>query len=83
MSNSVTPWTVARQVLVSVGFSRREYWSGLTFPPPGDLPHPGIEPRPPVLQAGSLPSEAPPNTMDRTKFHCSLKFSLHFHSIEF
>ena len=39
-----TPWTVARQALLSMGFSRQEYWSGLPFPSPGDLPDPGIEP---------------------------------------
>ena len=39
-----TPWTVAYQAPPSMGFSRQEYWSGLPFPPPGDLPHPGIEP---------------------------------------
>ena len=39
-----TPWTVARQALLSLGFSRQEYWSGLAGPPPGDLSHPGIEP---------------------------------------
>ena len=55
----VTPWTVACKDL-SMGFSRREYWSGLPFPPPGDLPHPGIKPESPVsptLQADSLPTE--------------------------
>ena len=40
-------------------FSRPEYWSGLPFPPPGDLPNPGIEPRSPALQANSLPAESP------------------------
>ena len=40
----VTPWTVAYQVPPSVGFSRKEYWIGLPFPSPGDLPHPGVEP---------------------------------------
>ena len=45
MSNSfVTPWTVAHQAPLSVGFSRQEYWSGLPCPPPGDLPYPGIKP---------------------------------------
>ena len=39
-----TPWTVAHQAPPSLGFSRQEYWSGLPFPSPGDLPHPGIEP---------------------------------------
>ena len=42
--NSVTPWTVAHQASLSMGFSRQEYWSGLPCPPPGDLPDPGIEP---------------------------------------
>ena len=45
-----TPWTVARQAPPSMGFSRQEYWSGLPFPSPGDLPDPGIEPRSPALQ---------------------------------
>ena len=44
VSSSVTLWTVARQAPLSRGFSRQEYWSGLPFPPPGDLPNPGIEP---------------------------------------
>ena len=52
-----TPWTVACQAPLSVGFSREEYWSGLPFLSPGDLPDPGIEPRSPTLQADSLPSE--------------------------
>ena len=48
-SNSfVTPWTVAHQALLSVGFPRQEYWSGLPFPPPRDLPYLGIEPISPV-----------------------------------
>ena len=49
----VTPWTVGRQAPLSMGFSRQEYWSGLPFPPPGDLPSPGIERRSPALQADS------------------------------
>ena len=53
------PWTVAHQALPSMGFSRQEYWSGLPFPSPGDLPNPGIEPRSPTLQADMLTS-APP-----------------------
>ena len=52
----VTPWTVCSLPGSSVmGFSRQEYWSGLPFPSPGDLPDPGIEPRSPVLEADSLP----------------------------
>ena len=52
----VTPRTVARQTPLPIGFSRKEYWSGLPFPFPGDLPDPGIEPRSPspALQVNSL-----------------------------
>ena len=55
----VTPWTVAYQAPLSMGFSRQECWSGLPFPSPGDLPDPGIEPRSPTLQVDALPSEPP------------------------
>ena len=52
MSDSyVTPWAVAHQVPLSLGFPRQEYWSGLQFPFPGDLPDPETEPQAPVLQA--------------------------------
>ena len=57
----VTPQTVAHQAPLSLGFSRKKYWSGLPFPSPGDLPNPGIESRSPTLQADSLPSEPPGN----------------------
>ena len=57
-----TPWTVAHQAPPSTGFSRQEYWSGLPFPSPGDLPDPGIEPRSPTLQADALTSEPPGKT---------------------
>ena len=53
------PWTVAHQAPPSMEFSRQEYWSGLPFPSPGDLPDPGIKPRSPTLQAEALTS-APP-----------------------
>ena len=56
---SLTPWTVAHQAPLSMGFSRQEYWSGLPFPSPGDLPKPGIKPRSPALQADALTSEPP------------------------
>ena len=46
----VTPWTVAPQAPPSVGFPRQEYWSGVPFPSPGDLPNPGIEPGSPAFQ---------------------------------
>ena len=52
-----TPWTVAYQTPPSMGFSRQQYWSGLPFPSPGDLPNPGMEPGSPALQADALPSE--------------------------
>ena len=54
-----TPWTIACQAPLSMGFSRQEYCSGLPCPPPGDLPNPGIKLRSPALQAGCLPSEPP------------------------
>ena len=50
----VTPWTVAGQAPLSVGFSRQEYWSGLPFPSSGDLPNPWIEPWSPARQADAL-----------------------------
>ena len=49
----LTLWTVARQAPLSMGFSRQEYWNGLPFFSPGDLPNPGIEPRSPASQADS------------------------------
>ena len=54
------PWTTACQAPLSMGFSRQEHWSGLPYPPPVDLPNPGIEPTTPVspaLQVDSLPAE--------------------------
>ena len=53
----VTPWTVARQAPLSMEFSRQEYWSGLPFASPGDLPNSGIEPGSRALQADALSSE--------------------------
>ena len=52
-----TQWSVAYQAPQSMGFSRQEYWSGVPFPSPGDLPDPGIEPGAPALQIDTLPSE--------------------------
>ena len=52
-----TPWTVARQAPLSMGFSRQEYWSAFPCPLPGDLPDLGIKPRSPTLQADSSPPE--------------------------
>ena len=53
---AVILWTVACKASPSVGFSRQEYWSGLPFPSPGDLPDPGIEPGAPALEADALTS---------------------------
>ena len=54
-----TPWNVAYQAPLSMGFSRQEYWNGLPFPTPGDLPNPGIELWSPAFQADTLTSEPP------------------------
>ena len=48
-----TPWTVTHQAPLAMGFPRQEYWGGLPFPPPGDLPNPGIEPTSPALAGSS------------------------------
>ena len=52
-----TPWTVAHQAPLSMGFSRQEYWSGLPFPSPRDLPNPEIKPRSPAFQTDASTSE--------------------------
>ena len=57
----VIPWTIAHQDPLSLEFSWQKYWSGLPFPSPGDLLHPGIKPRSPMLWADALPSEPPGN----------------------
>ena len=59
VSDSATPWTVAYQAPQFMEFSRLEYWSGLPFPSPWELPDPGMEPRSPALRADTLPSEPP------------------------
>ena len=60
-----TPWTLAYQVSPSMELFRQEYWNGLPFPSPQDLPNPGMEPRSPALQADALPPEPPGK-------HCSV-----------
>ena len=62
-----TPWSIAHQAPLSMGYSRQEYWSGLPFPSPGDLPNPGTEPSSPVLQADALTSELPWNILRGVK----------------
>ena len=73
MSDSVTPWTVASQVPLSMGFPRQEYWSGLPFSIPGDLPDPGIEaasPVSPALATGFFTTAPPgmPTHMFKAKY---------------
>ena len=55
----MTPWTVACLAPLSMGFPRQEYWSGLPFPSPGDLSHPGIKPAPPALAGGFFTTKPP------------------------
>ena len=76
MSNSAALWAVAHQVPLSTGSSRQEYWNGLLFPSPGDLPNPGIKPRSPALQAYSLPSE-PPGKLTSTQIEHELYWQSH------
>ena len=78
----MTLWTVTHQAPLSMGFSRQEYWSGLPFPSPGDLPNPGIEPRSSALQADALTSEPPGKVVEVTLkqfiydiIHVSMPFS--------
>ena len=81
-----SPWTVAHQAPPSMEFSRQEYWSGLPFPSPGDLPDPGLEARSPALRADALPSEPPgnqpENPKDLIKKLLELTNSLTFHNIK-
>ena len=64
-----TPWTAACQASSFLGFSRQEYWSGLPFPSPEDLPGPGIKPGSPALQADAFPSEPPGKPIRLLKDH--------------
>ena len=70
-----TPWPVACQAPLSMGFPRQEYWSGLPFPPPGDLPDPGIEPVSPALVGRFFSTEPPGKPLQLTK--SDLQVSLH------
>ena len=65
-----TPWTVAYQAPQSMEFSREEYWSGLPYPSPGDLPHPQIKPGSPALQADTVPSGPPGKPNLWLTVHC-------------
>ena len=73
-----TPWSVAHQAPPSMGFSRQEYWSGVPFPSPEDLPNPGIEPGSLALQADALPSELSGNSI----WGGDLGFSFSFSAVE-
>ena len=74
-----TPGTVACQAPLSMGFSRQEYWTGLPFPLPGDLPTPRIAPRSPALQVDSLPSEPPGKPMLSIDPMLILLYRSHWH----
>ena len=83
MSDFATPWSVAYQAPLSMGFSRQEYWSGLLLPSPRDPPNPGIQPRSPTLQADALlpePSEKPYPVLKASLILPDLKFSLMEHA---
>ena len=60
----MTPWTIAQQVPLSMGFPRQEFWSGLPFPSPGDLPDPGMEPKSPALADGFFKLQQPPGKLN-------------------
>ena len=74
----MTPWTITYQAPWSTGFSRQEYWSGLPFPSPGDLPNPGIEPGSPTRQAVSLSSEPPGKPRREQNIPPALPVSAHW-----
>ena len=68
-----TPWTVAHQAPLFMKVPRQEYWSGLRFPPPGDLPDPGIEPVSPTSKVDSLPLTAEPPGKQLIQYHTAIK----------
>ena len=70
-----TPWTVAYQAFPSMGFSKQEFWSGLPFPSPGDLPDPRIESGSPAMEADALTSE-PPGNRRKAHVHIGTAFSV-------
>ena len=73
----MTPWTVAHQAPLSMGFSRQEYWSGLSFASPGDLPSSGIENMSPALAGGFFTTE-PTWEAANSGYHCLYKDALSF-----
>ena len=74
LCNPMDWWTTAHQASLSMGFSRQDYWKGLPFPSPGDLPNPGIEPGSPALQLNSLLSE-PPGKPTFLNYKCCIHFT--------
>ena len=77
MSDSfATVWTTAHQAFLSMGLFRQEYWSGLPFPPPEDLPNPGIEPASPALAHGFFITEPPAKQIDRYEIYMKWKGKL-------
>ena len=67
-----TPWTVAHQAPLSMGFPRQEYWSGVPFPAPGALPTPGFKPASPPLAGGFFTTEPPGKSPDEEQSGCIL-----------
>ena len=83
VSNSfVTPWTIACQAPLSTGFPRQEYWSGLPFPSPGELPDAGIEPASPELAGGFFTTEPPGKPLDIMEDPYFLKKTTSFNANE-
>ena len=76
-----TPWTAARQAPLSMGFSRKEYWSGLPSPSAGDLPGPRIELEYLILQADCLPSEPPGKNLSKSTFNIHISSKILFEAI--
>ena len=74
VQSSVTPWTVAHQAPLSMGFPRQEYWSGLLFSSPGSLPNPRIEPVFPALAGEFFTTEPPerPGSFSSFTYNCSI-----------
>ena len=75
-----TAWTIAHQVLLCMGFSRQEYWSGLPFPPPGDLPNPGIEPAFSALADGFFTTVPPGKPIRDLRNHHMQRTHTHTHT---
>ena len=74
----MTPWTVVHQAPLSMGFSRQEYWSGLSYPPPGDLPEPGIKPASHALAGGFFTI----NTNAIVLYIAYFSYSLYLYSLQ-